>query len=79
MIIPTKYENIKENSLIIGCHIITLLKENSLSFLDIHHQLYQFKKIESDYGSLLDTLTFLYLSEIIEINNNLISLKNDSQ
>jgi len=79
MIIPTKYENIKENPLIIGYHIIALLKENPLSFLEIHHQLFQFKKIELGYENLLETLTFLYLSEIIEIDNNIIRLKNDSQ
>lgn len=79
MIIPTKYENIKENPLIVGYHIIALLKENPLSFLEIHHQLFQYKKIELGYETLLDTLTFLYLSEIIEIDNNIISLINDSQ
>ena len=78
MIIPTKYENIKENPLIVGCHIISILKSNALPLLDIHLQLKKYKKLELDYNTLVDTLTFLYLSEAIEIDNNIIRLKNDT-
>jgi len=79
MIIPSKYENIKENPLIVGYHIITILKGNALSCVDIHLQLIKFKKLELDYNNLVDTLTFLYLAGIIEIDNNIISLKNDTK
>ncbi len=78
MILPTKYENIKENPLIVGYNIISLLKENPLSLLDIHLQLKKFKNLELDYNTLVDTLTFLYLSDAIEIDNNIIRINNDT-
>lgn len=78
MILPTKYENIKENPLIVGYQIISLLKNNALTLLDIHLQLKKHKKLELDYNTLIDTLTFLYLADAIEIDNNIIIIKNDT-
>jgi len=79
MILPSKYENIKENPLIVGSHILALLKDNPLSFIELHFHLSHSKNIYLGHESLLDTLTFLFLSDIIDFNNTFISLKNDSQ
>ena len=78
MILPTKYEKLKENSLIVGSHIITFLKDNDLSLNELHHLLQSRKKLELDLVTLIDTLSFLYLSEIIEIDSqNLFRLTDE--
>lgn len=80
MILPTKYEKLKENSLIVGSHIITFLKDNDLSLNELHHLLQSRKKLELDLVTLIDTLTFLYLTEIIEIDSqNLIRLTDETK
>jgi hypothetical protein len=76
MILPTKYENLKENSLVIGAHIISFLKQEELTINEIHLKLIKLKNADVDWFYLVDTLTFLYLADIIEIDsNNLLRLK----
>lgn len=80
MILPDKYENLKENGLIIGSHIITILKNNPLSLQDIHNLLITNKKIELDLDRLTEILTFLFIAGIVEIDsNNLIGLSNEAE
>lgn len=80
MVLPAKYEKLRDNSLIIGAHIITILKEEDSTLLDLHIKLNKRKKIELDLMQLTDTLTFLYLSGIIEMNNNnIIKLTDDTK
>ena len=80
MILPTKYENVKENSLVIGSYIISFLKKENLSFIDIHFSLLKQKELDLDYTKLEDTLTFLFLSDIIEFDNsNNIRLTDEAQ
>ena len=80
MILPTKYEKLKENSLIVGSHIITFLKDNDLSLNELHHLLQSRKKLELDLVTLIDTLSFLYLTEIIEIDSqNLFRLTDETK
>ncbi len=80
MILPTKYEKLKENSLIVGAHIISFLKADDLSLNDLYHLLQSRKKLELDLIMLIDTLSFLFLTEIIEIDShNLIRLTNETK
>ena len=80
MILPTKYEKIKENTLILGSHIISFLKEDDLSLNYLHHLLQSRKKLELDLITLINTLSFLYLTEIIEIDSqNLIRLTDETK
>lgn len=80
MILPTKYEKLKENSLIVGSHIIAFLKEDDLSLNELHHLLHSRKKIELDLITLINTLSFLYLTDIIEIDSqNLIRLTDETK
>ncbi|MCF6298142.1 MAG: hypothetical protein L3J08_09215 [Flavobacteriaceae bacterium] len=79
MISPNKYENIKTNSLVLGAKIVAFLQnEKSASIVDI--QIFLRKhKIEISYQKLFDTLTFLFIADIIDYNNNLIYIKNDTR
>lgn len=79
MILPTKYENLKENSLIIGAQIIAILKSDDQSILQIHEILSRKNKIELNLIQLIDTLTFLFLAGIVEIKNNTLRLTDDSK
>lgn len=80
MVLPTKYEKLRDNSLIIGAHIIALIKEEDSTLLDLHIKLDKRKNLELDLMQLIDTLTFLYLSGIIEMdNNNIIRLTDDTK
>ncbi len=73
MIIPTKYENLNNNVLIIGSDIIKLLKKQSYNIENLYQKIKKAKKI--DFNTFYDTLTFLWLSEIIEKNQFQIYLK----
>ena len=77
MIIPTKYENLKKNSFVVGYNIILILKEQQLTLLDLHQKLCKLKNLDLDLAELTDTLTFLFLCDIIELDNDLIRLTND--
>ncbi len=67
MLVPTKHENLDHNILVLGGDIIKSLKGKRL---DIEH-LYQ--KISSDKEVTIDTfyntLTFLWLAEILEVKD----------
>lgn len=76
MILPTKYENLKENSLVIGAHIISFLRKEELTINEIHLKLTKLKNTDTDWFYLVDTLTFLFMAGIIEIDSqNYLRLK----
>jgi hypothetical protein len=79
MILPTKYENLNNNPIVVGSYIISFLQKEDLTFLQIHHKLLTKKKIDLGYTKLQDTLTFLFITGIIDINNNLIHISNDTR
>ena len=73
MIIPSKYENLNSNVLIIGSEIIKLLKKQSYNIENLYQKIK--KAINIGFDTFYDTLTFLWLSEIIEKNEFQIYLK----
>ena len=80
MIIPSKYENLKETILVKGYYIIKILRDENITFNDVYNKL---KKVRNDYSTfaeLTDILTFLFLSGIIKIDdNNLIGLTDEAR
>lgn len=72
MLIPSKYEDINYNLLVIGYKIIRMLKERSFNIEDL------FQKLKDECNLNLEqyfnTLTFLWLADIIQINLYQISL-----
>lgn len=73
MLIPSKYEDINYNLLVIGYKIIRMLKERTYNIEDL------FQKMKNDCNINLEqyfnTLTFLWLADIIQINLYQISLQ----
>lgn len=72
MLIPSKYEDINYNLLVIGYKIIRMLKERSYNIEDL------FQKMKDECNINLEqyfnTLTFLWFADIIQINLYQISL-----
>jgi hypothetical protein len=79
MILPTKYEDLKSNPLNIGAYIVSFLMKEDLTLLQIHTLLIKNKKVDIGYIKLIDTITFLFIAGIIDINNNLIHISNDTK
>ena len=73
MIIPSKYENLNKNILVIGSEIINLLKKQSFNIENLYQKIKKKKNINFD--TFYDTLTFLWLSEIIDKSEFQIYLK----
>lgn len=78
MLIPSKYEDINSNLLVIGSKAIRLLKKKPLNIEDLFQKLR--KDVEINLEQYFNMLTFLWLSEIIRIDLYQISLqkKNDT-
>lgn len=73
MIIPTKHEKLTQNIMVIGAYVIEkLVKSQNLTIDDLANQLS--KTHEVDLDKLFDTLTFLFATGLVEVDNNLVSL-----
>jgi hypothetical protein len=73
MLIPTKYEDINTNLLVIGAEVIAKLKRKPQNAEDLFQILKKEKEINLE--QYYNCLTFLWLSDILEINKFQISLK----
>ena len=78
MLIPSKYEDISANLLVIGSYIIRSLKSKKRNIEEL------FRKLNKEHAVNLDqyfnALTFLWLAEIINLDAFQISLViNDSK
>ncbi len=73
MIIPSKNENLNKNILVIGSEIINLLKKQSFNIENLYQKIKKKKNINFD--TYYNTLTFLWLSEIIDKSEFQIYLK----
>jgi Fe2+ or Zn2+ uptake regulation protein len=77
MLYPTKHENLSTNILVLGGDIISLLKKRKVDI----ETLYQIVKDKSDVSvdTFYNSLTFLWLADIIEVKEFHIKVKdNDS-
>lgn len=74
MILPNKYENPENNSLVIAADIINKLREKPRDV----NMLFQYFSDKIYLNKFLDILTFLYLVDIIQLDNDLIVLKNET-
>jgi hypothetical protein len=73
MVIPTPYENLHKNNLIIGADIIRLLKKKDYNIEALFNEL---KKLKSTHlNQFYNTLLFLWLADIIELNEHTLILK----
>lgn len=73
MLIPSKYENLNKNLLVIGYEVLSKLKVRPYNVED----LYQILKKEKDISmeQYYNSITFLWLSDILIQNNYSLSIK----
>ena len=76
MILPDKYEDINKSIIVLGYRILSLLKKKKYHIYSLYNNIN--KTYEIDILYFYDILTFLWLLDAIEINFNLVSLKNVS-
>jgi len=67
MLIPTKYENLNKNLLVIGSRIIAKLKACSYNIEDLFQILKKEEAINLD--QYFNCLTFLWLADILVLEN----------
>jgi len=73
MIIPSKYDNINKNILVVGYKVIKELKKQPYNIDRLYQKLK--KEINISLELFYDVLTFLWLAEIIEKEKYQIFLK----
>lgn len=72
MLIPSKYEDINSNLLVLGSFVIKALKKNSYNIEDLYQRL---KKVHSiNLEQYFNVVTFLWLADIVVLNTYQISL-----
>lgn len=74
MLIPSKHEKLERNTLVIGADILTLLKKSNLSVESLFDSLKIRKSLSLD--DLYHSLLFLWLSDVIILEQNLVKLKD---
>ena len=72
MLLPTKYDNLNFNILILGAHTIRYIKNGKHNIEELFQVLKEEHKIDLDL--FFDILTFLWLAEIIVYKNFSITL-----
>lgn len=74
MLIPSKHEQLEKNLLVIGGDVLSILKKRKI--WNIEELFQSLKKIKSiNLNQYYNTITFLWLSDIIQIDEYNISLK----
>lgn len=74
MLIPTKHENLEKNILVLGADIITFLKKKPYNIEFLFQEIKKLKSVSLD--QFYDTLTFLWLVEIIGFKNHQIYIRD---
>ena len=74
MLIPSKHEQLEKNLLVIGGDVLSILKKRKI--WNIEELFQSLKKIKSiNLNQYYNTITFLWLSDIIQIDEYNILLK----
>jgi len=73
MLIPTPYENLHKNIIVIGADIIRLLKQKDYNIEALFNEVKKLKSIH--LNQFYNTLLFLWLVDIIELNEHTLRLK----
>ena len=70
---PSQYENIQKSTIVLGADLLQKLKKKSYNIEDLFKELKQKKEI--NINQFLNTITFLWLINLIDYNDVTISLK----
>lgn len=73
MIIPTKHENLNNNTIVVGADVLSLLKKRSYNIEDLFQEIKRIKAVSLE--NFYNTLLFLWLVELIELEEFYIKIK----
>lgn len=72
MLIPTKYENINDNLLVLGANLISLLKQKQYNIEELFQAVNKLKEEKKksliNLDQYFNTLTFLWIAKIISLD-----------
>ncbi len=74
MLIPSKYEDINSNLLVIGAYVIESLKKRPYNIEDLFQRLKKYLGVNLE--QYFNVLTFLWLADIIVLNTYQVSLNS---
>ncbi|GGD42608.1 hypothetical protein GCM10011514_03220 [Emticicia aquatilis] len=72
MLIPSKYENLRNNLLVIGADVLEKLKKKPHNIDDLYNILKKNKSINAE--QYYDVLTFLWLSDMLRFEDYQLSI-----
>lgn len=68
MFIPTKHENLNKSTIVLGADIIKSLKKREYNVEDLFQELKKVFEKDMSLNQYYNTLTFLWLTGVIELN-----------
>lgn len=69
MFIPTKHENLHKSTIVLGADIIKSLKKKEYNVEDLFQELKKVFEKDISLNQYYNTLTFLWLTDVIELND----------
>lgn len=75
MLLPTKYENLNYNILVLGAHTIRYIKQGKKNIEELFNILKLNHNVDLDL--FFDIITFLWLADIIIYKNYSITLRGE--
>jgi len=73
MLLPTKYEKLNQNAVVVGASVISLLRIKKYSVEELYQVLKKEKQINLE--RFFNTLSFLWVAEVIETDEFYVSIK----
>lgn len=75
MFIPSRHENLHKSIIVLGADIIKSLKKKDLNIEELFQELRQTFQKDISLNQYFNTLTFLWLTDIIDLQQFTIRLK----
>ena len=75
MFIPTKHENLHKRTIVLGADIIKSLKKRDYNVEDLFQELKKVFEKDISLNQYYNTLTFLWLTDVIELDHFHIKLR----
>jgi hypothetical protein len=76
MLIPTKFDNLNYNPMILASHVLRFVRKSHRSFDESFA--YINKRFNIDLNHFYNVLTFLWLFDLIEVTNNKIYYRGNN-
>ncbi len=75
MLIPTKHENLNKSTIVLGADVIKSLRKKDFNVEDLFQELKRVFQNDVSLSQYYNTLTFLWLTDIIELTDHHIKLR----